>query len=90
MARNVYWDERDIVNRLRRVEGQIRGIQQLVEGQESCRAILTQIKAAQGALAQIGRIVQTCQVVETLAESAQMDVNLETVRGMLKDVMRGE
>jgi DNA-binding FrmR family transcriptional regulator len=90
VARNVYWDERDIVNRLRRIEGQIRGLQQLIETQESCRAILTQVKAAQGALAQVGRIVQTCSVAEALVDSAHLDMEPDIVRGMLKDVIRGE
>lgn len=87
MPRNVYWDERDLLNRLRRIEGQIRGIQQLIESQESCRAILTQVAAAEGALSQVGRIVQTCSVAEALLESSPVDV--EHVRGTLKNVIRG-
>jgi DNA-binding FrmR family transcriptional regulator len=44
----------DLLNRLRRVEGQIRGIQQmLVEGRE-CRDVVTQISAATKALEQAG------------------------------------
>jgi DNA-binding FrmR family transcriptional regulator len=44
----------DILKRLRRVEGQIRGIQQmLVDGRE-CRDVVTQISAASKALDQAG------------------------------------
>ncbi len=90
MSRKVYWDERDVLNRLKRIEGQIRGIQQLVSQQESCHAILTQVSAAQGALEQVGRIVQTCSVAEALLNAeAMVDVDVETVRGTLKDVIRG-
>lgn len=44
----------DLLRRLRRVEGQIRGIQQmLVDGRE-CRDVVTQISAAGKALDQAG------------------------------------
>jgi DNA-binding FrmR family transcriptional regulator len=44
----------DLVKRLRRVEGQLRGIQQmLVDGRE-CRDVVTQMSAATKALEQAG------------------------------------
>lgn len=44
----------DLINRLRRVEGQVRGIQaMLAEGRE-CRDVVTQISAATRALEQAG------------------------------------
>jgi DNA-binding FrmR family transcriptional regulator len=44
----------DLLKRLRRVEGQVRGIQQmLVDGRE-CRDVVTQISAASKALDQAG------------------------------------
>lgn len=87
MARNIYWDERDVVNRLRRIEGQIRGIQQQIEQQQPCRAILTQIAAAQGALSQVGRIVETCSVAEALVEANDLALDAGVVRGALKSII---
>ncbi|WP_239254433.1 metal-sensing transcriptional repressor [Listeria ilorinensis] len=43
-----------ILNRLRRVEGQIRGIQQMVEEDRYCTDILVQISAANSALKKVG------------------------------------
>ena len=44
----------DVVTRLRRIEGQIRGIQQmLIDGRE-CRDVVTQMSAASKALDQAG------------------------------------
>lgn len=44
----------DLIKRLRRVEGQIRGIQQmLIDGRE-CRDVVTQISAASKAIDQAG------------------------------------
>ena len=44
----------DILKRLRRLEGQIRGIQRLVDEQAECREIVTQLTAAKGALDRVG------------------------------------
>jgi CsoR family transcriptional regulator, copper-sensing transcriptional repressor len=40
----------DYLKRLRRIEGQIRGLQRMVEGDEYCIDILTQVSAATKAL----------------------------------------
>jgi DNA-binding FrmR family transcriptional regulator len=44
----------DVIKRLRRLEGQIRGIQRMVEEGDECRNIVTQLAAAQGALDRVG------------------------------------
>lgn len=44
----------DILNRLRRVEGQIRGIQQMLVDKRECRDVVNQISAASKALDQAG------------------------------------
>ncbi len=43
-----------ILNRLRRLEGQIRGIQTMIEDGKECEAILTQVMAAKSAISQVG------------------------------------
>ena len=43
------------LKRLRRVEGQIRGIQKMVEADRYCADVLTQIAAVQEALRAVGR-----------------------------------
>lgn len=46
-------DHKKVVNRLKRVEGQVRGLVQMVESEKYCVDILTQIKAARSALKSI-------------------------------------
>jgi DNA-binding FrmR family transcriptional regulator len=43
------------VKRLRRIEGQIRGIQKMVEDERYCADIMTQISSAHEALRAVGR-----------------------------------
>ena len=56
---------RNILNRLRNIEGQMRGLQRMVEEDQYCIDILTQISAARSALNSVGmkvlrRHVETC------------------------------
>lgn len=44
----------DLIRRLRRVEGQVRGIQQMLSDGRDCRDIVTQLSAANKALEQTG------------------------------------
>lgn len=43
----------DLIRRLRRIEGQVRGLQKMVEERRYCVDILTQIEAATAALARV-------------------------------------
>ncbi|MDQ2890017.1 MAG: metal-sensitive transcriptional regulator [Gemmatimonadota bacterium] len=43
------------LKRLRRIEGQIRGLQRMVEGDRYCADIMTQISSAHEALRAVGR-----------------------------------
>ena len=40
----------DLLKRLRRIEGQVRGLQRMIEGDEYCIDVLTQVSAATSAL----------------------------------------
>ena len=56
----------EITNRLKRVEGQVRGLQRMVEEQRDCDAILTQLMAARAALDKVGLLVAENFVQECL------------------------
>jgi DNA-binding FrmR family transcriptional regulator len=51
--RGYYDDKQDILARLRRIEGQVRGLQRMVENDDYCIDILTQIAAASNALKKV-------------------------------------
>lgn len=46
-----------VIRRLRRIEGQIKGIQKMVEEEKFCGDILTQVSAARAALNSAGGII---------------------------------
>lgn len=50
---------RDLMNRLRRIEGQVRGIQKMVEDERYCIDIMTQVSAVQSALNSFNKLLLT-------------------------------
>lgn len=53
---NVYLDsevEKDLADRLARVEGHVRGIKRMLEAHESCESLLLQLSAVRSALNQV-------------------------------------
>ncbi len=47
-------DKKALLNRLNRIEGQVRGVKKMIEEEEYCIDILTQITAIRGALKNAG------------------------------------
>lgn len=58
----------DVTKRLRRVEGQVRGIQQMLAEGRDCRELVTQISAANKALEQAGFILVAAGLTWCLAD----------------------
>lgn len=50
-------DRRELLNRLRRIEGQARGVQRLVESEAYCLDILQQVEAMTAAADQVAMLV---------------------------------
>jgi len=55
----IYSEERKegCLGRLKAAEGQVRGVQEMIEQQRPCLEVLTQLAAAQSALRQVSRII---------------------------------
>lgn len=90
-GRTTYWSEADLRRRLRRVEGQVRGIEAMIGRMESCQDILTQLKATQGALAKVTQIVEACRVTESVMAHpwSGPTPEAEEVQGVLERLMSG-
>lgn len=74
-------DREQILGRLKRVEGQIRGIQKMIEEQRDCESVVTQLMAARAALDKASLVIITRHLKQCLAEtpdSSEVD-NLERV-----------
>lgn len=77
----------DILNRLRRAEGQIRGVQRMIEEGESCLKVGQQFSAVRKALDSTYLRMTMCFMEQELAQSMQPDDKQKTdLDLMLKDM----
>lgn len=56
-----------IINRLRRLEGQIRGLQRMIEDEQTCVEVMTQLSSAKSALDATGDVILETYVAMCLA-----------------------
>jgi DNA-binding FrmR family transcriptional regulator len=66
-------DSRAVHNRLRRIEGQVRGLQRMVDEDAYCIDILTQVAAVQTALEQVAVNVLDSHVRHCVADAVAAD-----------------
>jgi len=74
--------QEEIVTRLRRVEGQIRGLQRMVSEQQDCEAIVTQLMAARAALDKVGVFIVTDHLEQCLT-GPQPQQNIERMLNLV-------
>lgn len=65
--------EEDISTRLRRIEGQIRGIQKMLDEGRECEDMLTQMMAVRSAMDQAGARIMECHLDRCLLEGWECD-----------------
>ena len=73
-------DQTEVISRLRRIEGQVRGLQRMIEEGASCESIITQLMAARAALDKVGIHILTHyaeECVRTLAPDEPDKAQLE-------------
>ena len=81
---------KDLMNRLKRIEGQVRGLQKMLDGDAYCPDILVQVSAVNSALNSFSKTLlashmRTC-VVEDIKEGREeaVDELVETLRKVMK------
>lgn len=61
--------KRDVLMRLKRIEGQLRGLQRMVEECAPCPDILTQVAAATSAIKKVGTVIIGTYMEECMERS---------------------
>ena len=87
-------DSKAITNRLRRIEGQVRGLQRMVEEDAYCVDVLTQVAAVQTALEQVAVKVLDGHVRHCVADAvagedrAEADAKLDELMAAVQRFTR--
>ena len=74
----------DVIVRLRRIEGQVRGVQRMVEEDRSCRDIVNQLAAVKAAIASLNSVVVECYARDCLGD---VDASRDETVAELMDVV---
>ena len=82
-------EKKKLINRLSRIEGQIRGIRQMVENDAYCVDILTQSAAAKSAFAAFNREllrrhIEGCVVRDIKNDEADIDELMDIIGKLMK------
>ena len=85
-------DKHELHNRLRRIEGQVRGLQRMVDEEAYCVEILTQIASIVSASEKVALIlledhVEHC-VREAIGDGNQADVKVAELAGAVERFLR--
>ena len=66
-------DTRGISARLRRIEGQVQGIQRMIDGNRECEEVLTQIMAVRSSIDQVGLLLMERHIEQCIMEGLPAD-----------------
>ncbi len=72
--------KRQAIARLRKIEGQVQGVQRMLEEGKYCVDILLQISAIQGALEQVSKILMSRHIESCVVESLKAGSERERAR----------
>ena len=82
-------EKRDLLNRLSRIEGQVRGIRRMVEQDCYCPDVLTQVSAAGAALDGFTRVLLSAHIRTCVAEDIRdgRDGAVDELADLLRKLM---
>ena len=75
-----------LVSRLKRIEGQVRGIQKMVEDERYCIDILVQISAVNSALKKVGIQVLKRHTTHCVADAIKKDESEQSIDELMKTI----
>ncbi len=78
--------QQNIHSRLRKIEGQIRGLQAMVNNGKDCEQILTQLRAAQSALRSVSSLVLKSYLLKCYSEIGEEPAAEEIYQKLEKTV----
>ena len=79
-------DKEAIIKRLKRIEGQVKGIQKMIEEERYCVDILTQISAIRSAINKVGSIILENHMKGCVSQSIKEGDSEEMINELMKTI----
>ena len=84
-------EKENLLLRLRRIEGQVRGIQRMIDEEATCGEILNQVAAVKSAISQVGLLIFESHAREcicTALKDQQTDDNLLEIVTLMSRLLK--
>lgn len=78
----------DILKRLRRVEGQIKGIHKMVEADQCCNDVLIQIAAVKAAISKVGGILLENHSKDCIQKSLANESKESEIEALINTIIK--
>ena len=80
-------EKRDLINRLKRIEGQVRGIENMIENDSYCTDVLTQVSAISSALNSFNNVLLEKHIRTCVSEDIR-NGNEEVITDLMVTIKR--
>ncbi len=81
-------DKKKLINRLKRIEGQVKGIEKMIEAGKFCGDIITQITAAKSALNSVGGLVLENYTKECIKNKIEYEDPEKTIDELIDIIIK--
>jgi len=91
MSENKIETKQDIIKRLRRIEGQVKGIQKMVDEEKNCSDILIQVSAVRAAINKVGSLIlekNSRSCIENIVSSEDREKALSELAKTMNSFMK--
>lgn len=78
----------DLLKRLRRIEGQIKGIQKMIEHDENCNDVLIQIAAARAAINKVGGLMLQSYSKSCIKKATACDNSHDNIDELIDTILK--
>ncbi len=81
-------NKEDIVNRLKKIEGQVKGIQKMIDEDKCCSEVMVQISAIRSAINRVGGLIMDRYIKECLKDSLYSGKNDDDIETVIETIVK--
>jgi len=81
-------NKEEVLKRLRKIEGQVKGIQRMVEEEQGCLEVLTQLAAVKAAVISVGTTIVENNTTRCLESASKAGKGQEYIEELVKVLIR--
>lgn len=78
----------DILKRLRRIEGQIKGIYKMIDQDQCCNDVLIQVAAVKAAISKVGGLVLENYSKDCIRKAINQDSDDERIENLINTILK--